>query len=137
MLVLILQVPIVIASFKLMPSPRMAGVIGSIMFFGVGVWMANHFFKKLYTKSFAMYAIAGHLFLFVIPIFCLRAAHWSTPFEDIQVMGFYAKSLHTWSEKYFVLILWTAIYDCMKIAELGGTDYFERNPLPEAEAENS
>ncbi|MEC9281853.1 MAG: hypothetical protein VX642_04020 [Bdellovibrionota bacterium] len=124
--VLILQVPIVIMSFKLLPSKQIAGLVGSVLFFSLGVILANHFFKKLYTKSFALYTLIGHIFIFVIPIFCLRMANWSTPFEEIQVMGLRASSLHSLSEKYYVIVLWAAIYDCMKIARFGGTNYFDR-----------
>ena len=132
-LVLILQVPIVIMSFKLLPSKQIAGLVGSVLFFSLGVFLANHFFKKLYTKSFALYTLVGHIFIFVIPIFCLRMANWSTPFEEIQVMGLYASSLHSLSEKYYVLVLWAAIYDCMKIARLGGSNYFDRvKEMPES-----
>ena len=114
-IVLILQVPIVIASFKILSNPKWAGLIGAGLFFSVGVWLANHYFQALGSRSAALYALLGHVFVFVIPILCFRLAFWSIPFEEIHVGNFYASSLHSLSEKYFGLVLWAAIYDGFRL----------------------
>lgn len=122
-LVEVLQVPLVIMMFKFLPYKKLAGILGGFMFLLVIFSLTNYFYKKLEKPGFAIYALLGHLFLFVIPILVFRIGFWETNFEDIIFMGIRATSLHNWSEKFYVVVLWATIYDCNRVKnkELGNS----------------
>lgn len=123
-LVEILQVPFIIIMFKVIENRQLAGVLGGIFFLIIGFGLISHFYKMLYTKSLSIWVLMGHLFIFVIPIFVARVSFWGTPFEDIVFMGIKPSLLHDISEKYYVLVLWAGIYDCMRITRHEGKPYF-------------
>lgn len=124
-LVEIVQVPLIIIMFKVLPYKKLAGLLGGVMFLLVIFALVNYFYKMLYKKSFAIYALLAHLFMFVIPILVFRIGFWSTPFEEIVFMGVPASLLHSLSEKFYVVVLWATIYDCMKIKQNEGRPYFD------------
>lgn len=130
LLVEVLQVPFLIIMFKVIPYKQLAGILGGVMFLIVIFSLVKHFHNMLYTKSFAVYALLGHLFLFVIPMLVLRIGFWNVPFEEVNFMGVQASMLHSLSEKFYVIVLWTTIYDCMKIKSYKGIPHFNEEGYP-------
>lgn len=110
---LILQVPLVITIFKLVPEKRMAALMAGFVFIGIPAFLMFRRFQQPFQVRLAhqLWWLGVGVFwaVFAIPMMALRLWHWTLPFEEISWLGLPGPVWHQLSNKAFMAMMVLAV----------------------------
>jgi uncharacterized protein (DUF486 family) len=111
----VLSTILVVATFKLISDRNVAGLVAGSIFIALGTYIILDLTKRnIHFRTFSFYGAFTHLFFTGIPLITVRLLNWSTPHEDLFVLGVPAPTFHRIAEKVFVILVLCTVIDLIK-----------------------
>ncbi len=113
--ILLANIGLVTALFKLGLERQIAAVIAGICFIGVSalvIWMENRYGRG--QGSLAWWMSVLFLSISAIPIFVLRIAFWGKSFDEVGYWSITGNQLHEFSRYFYVALVVTVIIEGLR-----------------------
>lgn len=112
----VLVIVLVILNFKFIEARKVAALVASAIFLGSSSFILGYeYFKGWGLRSLTFWAGLFFLLTSVLPLIVLRLYFWETAFEEIEIYGLRAESMHHWSNKVFMVILAAHFIDSFRV----------------------
>lgn len=102
-----------ISIFKLVDSPKTAGIIAGCQFSVLSIFIFYKLFSKFLhpLKTASLYANSLLFFGSTLPMLFTRITNFSKNFDDLKVFGLPGHAFHMISEKIYLILILSTILD--------------------------